>query len=196
PTHRLLLLTAGGDPSRLAFPTPRSSDLDMNFAALEMRERIDLIRELLPDGAGSPRILRFDPSASPIMQLGMGGDRSLPELYALAQDVVKNRLERIEGVASVSVFGGREQQAHVTLDPVRMRAFNVSVEPVVQAVQAANLNLPGGSIVSGRDELALSATGELRALADSAAGRPPTAAGTIALREIAEVSMGESGERQ
>ena len=56
------------------------------------------------------------------MQLGMGGDRSLPELYALAQDVVKNRLERIEGVASVSVFGGREQQVHVTLDPVRIRA--------------------------------------------------------------------------
>lgn len=169
---------------------------DMNFAALEMRERIDLIRELLPDGAGSPRILRFDPSASPIMQLGMGGDRSLPELYALAQDVVKNRLERIEGVASVSVFGGREQQVHVTLDPVRMRAFNVSFETVVQALQAANLNLPGGNIVSGREELTLRTTGEFHDLADIAAVRIPTAAGTIPLREIAEVSMGESDERQ
>jgi len=169
---------------------------DMNFATLEMRERVDLVKEILPDGTGSPRILRFDPSASPVMQLGMGGSRSLAELYTVAEDVVKNRLERIEGVASVGISGGRERQVHVTLDPALMRSFGVSFETVAQALQAANLNLPGGNITSGRQEVTLRTTGEFRDLADIAAVRVPTATGSVSLREIATVSMGESDLKQ
>lgn len=169
---------------------------DMDFAALEMRERVDLVKELLPDGAGSPRILRFDPSASPLMQLGMGGDRSLAELYRIAEEIVKNRLERIEGVASVGIHGGRERQVQVTLDPALMRSFGVSFEAVVQALQAANLNLPGGSIPSGHQEVTIRTTGEFQDLADIAAVRVPAAAGSVPLREIATVSWGESDALQ
>src|SRR5690606_21957852 len=63
---------------------------DMDFATLEFREKVDMIKPLLPDGAGDPRVLKFDPSASPILQFGMGGPRELSELKSIAEDVVKN----------------------------------------------------------------------------------------------------------
>ena len=99
---------------------------DMDFAALDMRERVDQVKEFLPDGAGTPRILRFDPSAAPIIQLGMGGRRDVSELKRLAEDVVKNRVERIGGVASVMVSGGQDRQVHVHLDPTLMRVVRCS----------------------------------------------------------------------
>lgn len=169
---------------------------DMDFAALDMRERVDQVKEFLPDGAGTPRILRFDPSAAPIIQLGMGGRRDVSELKRLAEDVVKNRVERIGGVASVMVSGGQDRQVHVHLDPTLMRAYGVPFEYVIQALQVANLNLPGGEIDTGRQEVTVRTTGEFQSLEDIAGVRVPTATGTVLLRDIATVSMGESDVTQ
>ena len=169
---------------------------DMDFAALEMRERVDQVREFLPDGAGTPRILRFDPSALPVIQMGMGGPRELSELKRIAEDVVKNRLERISGVASVSVAGAQDPQVHVHLDPTLMRSFGISFDTVIQALQAANLNLPAGQIDTQRSEVTIRTTGEFQSLEDIAQVRVPTAGGTVLLREIATISMGESDVTQ
>lgn len=169
---------------------------DMDFAALDMRERVDQVKEFLPDGAGTPRILRFDPSSTPIIQLGMGGGRDVSELKQIAEDVVKSRIERIDGVASLLISGGRDRQVHVHLDPTLMRAYGVPFEYVIQALQAANLNLPGGQIDTGRQEVTVRTTGEFQSLEDIAQVRVPTATGTVLLREIATVSMGESDVTQ
>lgn len=165
---------------------------DMNFASLEMREQLDLIEPLLPDGAGSPRVLRFDPSQLPIMQLAVGGSLSLPELKVLAEESVKSRLERIEGVASVQVLGGTEPQVHVLLDPTLMRVYGVSFSQVTQALQAANLNLPGGQIEEGSRQVSVRTTGQFTSVDEIARVRIPTATGGVLLRDIAVVREGES----
>ncbi len=166
---------------------------DMDFATLELREKVDMIKPLLPDGAGDPRVLKFDPSASPILQFGMGGPRELSELKSIAEDVVKNRIESIDGVASVSVSGGRDDQVHVLLDPSLMRAYQISFDAVTQALQAANLNLPGGRIRSGDQELTIRTTGEFESVDEIGEVRVPTAGGGfVRLSDVATVRMGES----
>ena len=70
---------------------------NMDFAALEMREKIDLIRGWLPDDAGQPLVFKFDPSMMPVMVVGLGGVDDLAQLKELAEDTIKPRLERLEG---------------------------------------------------------------------------------------------------
>ena len=88
-------MTALGDVNRVSSVSTRGQSLvivefdwgtDMNFATLDMRERVDQVKEFLPEGAGAPRILKFDPSSTPIIQLGMGGGRDVSELKRMAED--------------------------------------------------------------------------------------------------------------
>ena len=170
---------------------------DMNFATLELREKVDLVKPLLPDGAGDPRVLKFDPSASPILQFGMGGPYPLSQLKAIAEDIVKSRLERIEGVASVSIVGGTEEQVQVLIDPSLMRAYQISFDTVRQALQAANLNLPGGRISAGDREFTVRTTGEFESPEQIGEVRIPTpSGGVVRLSDVAEVRLAQSDLQQ
>ena len=135
---------------------------NMDFAALEMREKIDLIRGWLPDDAGQPLVFKFDPSMMPVMVVGLGGVEDLAQLKELAEDTIKPRLERLEGVASVSVQGGREREIEVKLHPAALEGYGISIEQVIQTLAAENLTLPAGTIQEGEEELLLRTTGEFR----------------------------------
>jgi hydrophobic/amphiphilic exporter-1 (mainly G- bacteria), HAE1 family len=95
---------------------------DMEFATLEMREKIDLIKGQLPDGAGDPIIVKIDPNnLIPVVQMGV----SSPTLDGVAlktfiEDNIKTRLERILGVASVNLIGGAQKEIVVNLDPPKL----------------------------------------------------------------------------
>lgn len=169
---------------------------DMDFATLEMRERVDAVRGLLPDGTGSPSVLKFDPSAQPIMQFGMGGSRSETEIKYLADELVKTRLERIDGVASVGVSGGLDEQVHVLVNPSAMRNYGVTFDGIVQALQGANLNLPGGVIETGQRELTVRTTGEFQSVEDIASVTIHGQGGSLSLSDIATVRMGFSDINQ
>ncbi|MGB4070134.1 MAG: efflux RND transporter permease subunit, partial [bacterium] len=135
---------------------------DMDFAALEMREKIDLIGGWLPEDAGQPLVFKFDPSMMPVMVVGLGGVEDLAQLKELAEDTIKPRLERLEGVASVSVQGGREREIEVKLHPAALEGYGISIEQVIQTLAAENLTLPAGTIQEGEEELLLRTTGEFR----------------------------------
>ena len=80
---------------------------NMDIAILEVREKIDQVKRILPEGAGDPSVIKFDPSMMPIMVLGINSEQySLHELDRFARLLLKPRLERIEGIASASVCGG------------------------------------------------------------------------------------------
>lgn len=137
---------------------------DMDFATLEMRERLEMIQGYLPDSVERPQVFKFDPSLNPIFQFNIGGQGDLAEMRRFAEETVKPRLERIEGVASVSVTGGLEPEIRVELDPVRMEQHNVTFERVQQALFANNLNLPVGSVTEHGRELSVRAVGEYTSL--------------------------------
>lgn len=122
-------------------------DSDSQQKAQDVRDKIDPISANLPDGAGDPQVLRFDPSALPVLSLAVSSTvLSDRDLTALTQDVIAKRISNIDGVGSASVVGGVPRQLQIQIDPDRLTAFNISPSAVVQALQAANRDLAAGSI--------------------------------------------------
>jgi HAE1 family hydrophobic/amphiphilic exporter-1 len=133
---------------------------NMDLATLEMRERTDLVKGGLPEGADAPLVVRFDPSSMPLMQIGLDSRYDLVTLRQIADDVIAPRLERLEGVANVTVQGGLEREIQVAVDPIQLDSYNLSLQQVAQALAAANLNLPGGRVADKTRELAVRTLGE------------------------------------
>lgn len=119
-------------------------DTSMDVASMETREKLDLID--LPDDAGKPILLRFDPSHDPIMRLQLHGDLSLTRLRYLADQDIKKRLEATDGVAAVKVVGGREEQIRIEIDEKRLAELNIPITEVTNILRQGNLNQAGGSL--------------------------------------------------
>ncbi|MCP4663601.1 MAG: efflux RND transporter permease subunit [bacterium] len=123
---------------------------DMDFAALDVRERLDVVR--LPVAADKPVLLRYDPSLDPILRIGLYGDDDLVRLRLLAEEEVKRSLERIEGVAAVLVSGGLEEEIQVEIDERRITNLGLSINQILSRLAQENVNLTGGRLQEGQTE--------------------------------------------
>lgn len=127
----------------------------VDHAMADVREKLD--RVTLPQTAERPVVLRYDPSAEPVMRLALRGppgagslsERDLATLRQQADRIVKRQLEKIPGVAAVQLHGGEEDEVVVELDPARIAALGLTTEEVAIAIQRSNVNQPGGSITEG-----------------------------------------------
>ncbi len=162
---------------------------NMDFTLLNVREKIDLIKGYLPDGVDQPMVVKFDPALMPVMNLAVSGIDDLVELKKVADDEIKPRLERIEGVASVGVTGGLVRTIKVSVDQEKLHSYGLSLQSIIQTLQAENLNLPGGSIRSGDLEFLVRTTGEFDSVQQIADLNIFSPTGVmIKLKEIATVS--------
>ena len=116
----------------------------MDFAALDVREKIDMVR--LPEDAGSPILLRYDPSLDPILRIGLHGEQDLVTLRHLAERLVKKDLESLAGVASVRVRGGLEEEIQIDVDEGRLAALGLPIESISNFLSRQNLNAAGGRL--------------------------------------------------
>jgi len=139
---------------------------DMNFAALGMREKIDLIKERLPRDAEEPLVMKFNPFALPIMTLSVSGDRPLNELYEISKEYIKDKLEKIEGVASCSISGGIEREIQVNVSEGALQASGIGITEVVNALSNSNLNYPAGTTEEEFFEWLIRTMGEFKAVSD------------------------------
>ena len=165
--------------------------IDMNFASLDVREKIDQVKNYVPDEAEAPMVVKFDPMIIPIMQLVLNGDRPAHELRYIADHTVKSRLECLEGVASVSVSGGQTREIRVVLHPGLLAAHGVSIDAVSQSLRMASLNLPAGSIEDNGLEYVLRTAGEFTSVEQIRSVKVPTAGGgLVSLADIGDVEDG------
>ncbi|MBQ2867238.1 MAG: efflux RND transporter permease subunit, partial [Firmicutes bacterium] len=141
-------------------------DTDMNFATLDMREKIAMIEGYLPANATDPMIMKMNLNSTPVMQVYVSGDMSLDQLYNRVQDSVVPGFERASGVASVSVSGGLEKEIAVTLDQERLLGYGLSLSTVSQMLAADNLNMPSGNVDKGSTELIVRTIGEFESVED------------------------------
>ena len=130
-------------------------------ATQDVREKISGIRADLPDDIEEPVVRQFDPSASPIMSAVISGDRPAREITELTKNVIKKRLEIIDGVGSVRLVGGEEREILVAVDPDRMESYNVSIDEVTGSIMAANLEIPGGRVDESSREYLVRTMGRL-----------------------------------
>ena len=123
---------------------------DMDFAGLDVREKIDLLR--LPLQAEKPVLLRYDPSTEPILRASVSGSPNLSALRYLSDEFVKPDLESLAGVAAVRVSGGLEQEIYVELDRTPLATFGISIQDVTNRLAQENINLTGGTLREGESK--------------------------------------------
>ncbi len=139
---------------------------DMDFAMLNVRERLDNIREALPETATRPRILRVDPESEPIMAISVAGGADLWATKEAAESVFRRRLEQLDGVAEAAVTGGLDREIQVEVDPRLLESYGLSFDQVAQALAFANVSAPGGTIMRGRYRYPLRTLGEFQTVAE------------------------------
>lgn len=118
----------------------------MDFAALNVREKIDLVKEKLPKDADDPIVMKFNPFELPVLTLSVTADMPIYEVREISKKIIKNQLEKAEGVAAVQITGGLEREILVTLDLGRLNASRLSPLAVVDSLKNSNVNYPAGTI--------------------------------------------------
>jgi hydrophobic/amphiphilic exporter-1 (mainly G- bacteria), HAE1 family len=134
---------------------------DPNVAAQEVRNKIDLIVNDLPVTAEQPIVQKLDTDAAPVVRIAVSAPRSLREVTDIADNKIKQQIESINGVGDVQIVGGRRREIQIWVDPDKMRAFNVTVAQVADAVRAQNLEVPGGRVNEGTRELTVRTMGRI-----------------------------------
>jgi len=163
---------------------------DMDFATLEMREKVDLIKGFLPEEASDPMVMRIDPNMMPIVQIAIYNSGDLAHVQSFAEDVLKPRLERIDGVASVDISGGYKNRVEIKIDQQKLDGYGITTSYIAQIIGAENLNLPGGHVKKGIQELNIRTLGEFESI-DDIKMLPITLpnGGVVYLGDIAEVQL-------
>lgn len=165
---------------------------DLNEAMNDIRTRIDRVRGRLPEDADPPVIQKFDPNSMPIMGLAVestDGALDRVTLRELAEQTLSPRLERVSGVAAVTVGGGLRRQIHIDLSREKITALDLSVDRVAQVLRTENQNVPIGEIYRGDRAFLLRSQGQFENLEQIKSLVVLTKTGVpVYMRDIAEVT--------
>ena len=162
---------------------------NLDFAAQDLRDQIGLYKQYLPSAAGEPLVVKFNLSQITVIFWGVTGNRPTRELKKLVEDEVGRRLERVDGVAAAQVFAMDTREIQVAVDKNALQARNLSLDRVMAALAAGNVNMPAGHIIERQQDYLVRTLGEFDGLDDvrntivgaTAAGVP------IYVRDIADV---------
>jgi len=135
---------------------------NMDFASLEVREKIDLKKASLPREAKEPLVMKYNPFQTPTMRINLTGDISPLKLRKLTEKTLKEDLEKIEGVGCIEVVGGAKREILVEVDEARLRAASLSILDIYNSLKNANLNYPAGRIEKAFFEFLLRTIGEFK----------------------------------
>ncbi|MEM2507192.1 MAG: efflux RND transporter permease subunit, partial [Nitrososphaeria archaeon] len=145
---------------------------DVNFAALEVREKLDLIKERLPKDAYEPIVLKYNPFQIEAISLSVRYKKpendpyKLAELRSLCKKYIKDEIERLEGVAKVELYGGTEKEIVVDVDKNRLIANNLSLLEIIKALRESNITYPAGMIKEEKQEFVVKTVGEFKSIED------------------------------
>jgi len=135
---------------------------DLEEAANDIRDKLELAKKKLPDDAQEPVIFKFSSASIPILAMTITGDTSWPTLYYLTEKKIADELKRVPGVGAVQLYGGMERQINVYFDLQKINAYHLNLMQVKQVLAAENLNLPAGSIKSGTQEYSVRIPGRYK----------------------------------
>src|ERR1044072_5134829 len=141
----------------ISFVLEKNADV----AAQEVRNKVELIVNDLPETAETPIVQKLDTHATPGLRIAVSAPRSLREVTDIADKQIKRQIEPISGVGNVEIVGGREREIEVWVDPDKMRAFNISAADVANAVKVQNMELPGGRVQEGAREMTVRTMGRI-----------------------------------
>ena len=170
---------------------------DIEEATNNVRDKLDMVNSMLPDGASLPVIFKFSADDMPIMMLSATAEESLPGLEKILDDRLSTPLARVKGVGTVSVSGAPSREIQVYCDPNRLQAYGLSVSTIASIIASENRNLPSGNIDIGSETYTLRVQKEFKdpnelldIVLGSSNGR------TVYLRDVATVRDGNEEREQ
>jgi hydrophobe/amphiphile efflux-1 (HAE1) family protein len=166
-------------------------DKKIDVAAQEVRDRVTRIISNLPDSIDTPIVEKLDPDAEPIMSISLVADKPVRDISELADKVVRRQLESVAGVGQVTLLGARKRQINIWLDPVRLRAFDLTAIDVQLALKQQNIQIPSGNVKGSGYESGLRVLGKAQSVDDI--GRivvREKAGGLVRLSDVARVEDG------
>ncbi len=166
-------------------------DKDADVAAQEVRDKVATVTGQLPRDTDPPVIERVDFDAAPVLSISVYGDRPLRELTEIADKQIKQRLESVRGIGSISIVGGRRREIQLWLDADRLQAYRLTIDQVRNAIRAQDVEAPGGRIDQGPNELVLRTRGRVENVRDFEKLVIATVKSSpVYLRDIAKVEDG------
>ncbi|MET0751915.1 MAG: efflux RND transporter permease subunit, partial [Pyrinomonadaceae bacterium] len=130
-------------------------DKDPDQAFQEIQQKISTVVNRLPESADPPVVRKSDPDSQPVLIFAISAPRSVIELTDLVTNQIQKRIENADGVGEVVIFGGRQREIKIYVNPDRLRAYNISVTEVSNAIRAQNTESPGGAVNEGPTTTAL-----------------------------------------
>lgn len=137
---------------------------NLGIAAQEVRDKVGSVLARLPDDTDPPIVEKFDVDATPILTLTLSGFQRLKELTEIAEKKVKEPLESISGVGAVSLIGGRKREIQVLIDPERLKAYNLPMRTVAEALAKQNVEFPGGRMTQETGETVIRTLGRVQSV--------------------------------
>ncbi|MDP2713707.1 efflux RND transporter permease subunit [Rheinheimera sp.] len=165
---------------------------NINSKSIEVRERLDSIRHLLPDDVERVLVFQFNTNDMPIFQLRISSERDLAMAYDLLERQIKRPLERVQGVSKVELYGVEKRQVIIRLNPDKMRALNIDAQSIVRTLQSNNFAMTAGELRNSENSILIKPVGEYQQLEEIAS--LPLRPG-LSLREVATVQL-ELPERE
>jgi len=162
----------------------------MDFAALEVREKFNRIRNNLPPEIEKPVVAKYEYMDVPIMIIALTSPIRTPEqLRKIVDEKVKDRIQRIEGVANAEIAGGRESKIIIEVDLRKLQSFGLPINRIVDIINLNNENALAGEIKGARNKFLVRTIGEFKTLDDIAnlAIATTEKGSVIRLRDVATV---------
>ncbi len=169
-------------------------DKDTDTAAQEVRDKVNSVLPLLPKTIQQPRVEKMDPDAAPVLSIALSAkSQPVKDITEYADKVLRRRIESVNGVGQVVILGGRQRQINVWLDADRLRSYNLTVTDVSRALQAQNIEIPGGRVDQGPQSVTLRTRGRVQTVAEfndivvrERSGHP------VRIADVASVEDGEA----
>lgn len=136
---------------------------DLYEAENDVRKQLGFVERTLPDDAETPLVFSYDPNQEPIVVLTVTSNiRSSRDLRTYARQIIEQRIERVNGVASAETSGGLERQINVSIDNEKMRLYDVTIQQIATKLQAENIQVPAGQLIEGNTIYSLRTIGEFK----------------------------------
>ena len=164
---------------------------DMDFATLDMREKIAMIQGFLPASATDPMVIKMSMDFTPVVAVYVSGDKPLAELNREVEDSILSYFERSAGVASVDMFGGVSEEIAINFNQETLSGYGLSLSTVSQLLAAENVNMPGGDVSKGTTKVIVRTLGEFRSIDEIMQMPIPLAdRSVVRLSELATIERG------
>lgn len=134
---------------------------DINASTNSARDLLELVRKDMPSGATNPVIYKINSSLLPVLVYGVTARESYNGLDRIIEDQVAGQLRKLPGVGSVIVLATPKREVKVEVDPLKLKAYNISISQITTILQAENITIPGGNIKIGENDFAIRIPGDI-----------------------------------